>query len=124
MKLKRKAKKTKEEALDQVVTTLVKRSRPAREPFGMKGEPIEPEYIGVTEAQVLSGISKWTWRQLAYRREIESIKVGTRLLLPLCEVRRVIEEGRRTRADGLPAGVPSRRASNGRTGEAGETTNA
>jgi hypothetical protein len=93
---------------ETLVGSLVTRSRP--QAFGMKGAPIEPEFVGVVEAQVLSGISKWTWRQLAYTRKIESVKIGTRLLLPLVEVRRVIAEGRRERADGLPAGAPSDRA--------------
>ena len=99
------------EVLEKAMSAPVERSRPpAGEPFGMKSAAIQPEYIGVLEAQVITGISKWTWRQLAYTRKLESVKVGSRLLIPLSEIRRVLAEGRRSRADGLPAGVPSDRA--------------
>jgi len=70
---------------------------------------IQPEYVGVDEAQALTGISKWTWRVAAYRGRVESCKIGNRLLIPLSEIRRLIREGTRPRRDGLPAGVPSAR---------------
>ena len=68
---------------------------------------LQPELISVTDAEALTGVSRWTWRSYAYSGRIESIKIGTRLLLPLAEVRRVLNEGRRPRVDGLPAGAPS-----------------
>lgn len=68
---------------------------------------IQPEYVGVDEAQALTGISKWTWRVAAYQGRVESCKIGNRLLIPLSEIRRLIREGTRPRRDGLPAGAPS-----------------
>lgn len=58
-------------------------------------KPLEPEYIGVAEAEQLTGISRWTWRKKAYAGVIASTKVGCRLLLPVAEVRRVMAEGLR-----------------------------
>jgi hypothetical protein len=68
---------------------------------------ITPLFCTLDDAQTISGISKWTWRQKAYSGEVESSKVGRRLLIPIAEVKRLIEEGRRPRRDGLPAGAPS-----------------
>jgi len=70
-------------------------------------ETVEPEFCSVDQAEILSGVSRWTWRQMAYKGRIESCKVGARLLLPISEIRRVIAEGTRPRADGLRAGEPS-----------------
>jgi hypothetical protein len=56
---------------------------------------IKPEYVGVDGAEVLSGISRWTWRRMAYDGRVASSKVGRRLLLPISEVRRVMAEGMR-----------------------------
>jgi len=63
----------------------------------LKSVETQPEFMGVVEAEVLSGISRWTWRQMAYRRRITSCKIGRRLLLPVSEVRRVLQEGMRHR---------------------------
>jgi hypothetical protein len=100
-----------------------KRPKP---PNGMVAAEIQPELIGVGEAQILSGVSKWTWRSYAYQRLIESVKIGNRLLVPISEVRRMIREGTRPRRDGLPAGAPSKgdRAAIVRMDEVGESTNA
>jgi hypothetical protein len=68
---------------------------------------VTPEFASVDQCEIISGVSKWTWRNYAYRGKIESFKVGSRLLIPLAEVRRVLAEGRRPRTDGLPAGAPS-----------------
>ena len=60
-----------------------------------------PEFASVDDAQALTGISRWTWREMAYMGKIESYKIGTgrnaRLLIPISEIRRVFEEGRRPR---------------------------
>jgi len=69
---------------------------------------VEPLFCSVDDAETISGISRWTWRQKCYSGEVESSKVGRRLLIPITEVKRLIEEGRRPRRDGLPAGAPSR----------------
>ena len=68
---------------------------------------IEPELIGVVDAELLTGVSKWSWRAYAYSGKIQSVKIGNRLLIPLIEIRRVITEGTRPRTDGLEAGEPS-----------------
>jgi len=75
---------------------------PSREASGL-----QPEYIGVAEAEMLTGFSRWSWRQYAYKGLVESCKLGNRLLIPLSEVRRVIAENTRKRRDGLPAGAPA-----------------
>jgi hypothetical protein len=68
---------------------------------------VTPAFMGVIEAEVLSGISRWTWRAYCYKGTIESTKVGQRLLIPVSEITRILSEGRRPRVDGLPAGAPS-----------------
>jgi|SRR5208282_1241493 len=75
-------------------------------------ESVQPEYVSVDQAEILTGCSRWTWRSYAYRGKVESYKVGARLLIPLSEIRRVIAEGRRPRADGLAAGEPSAKRTN------------
>lgn len=57
----------------------------------------EPEYLSVADAERLSGRSRWAWRKDAYGRRVESVKIGTKLLIPVREVRRVIEENTRPR---------------------------
>jgi len=56
---------------------------------------IKPEYVGVDQAEVMTDISRWTWRRYAYRGKIASTKVGSRLLIPISEVQRVMGEGLR-----------------------------
>lgn len=70
-------------------------------------ETVEPQFVSVDQAEILTGVSKWTWRSYAYKGTVESCKVGARLLIPLAEIRRVLAEGRRPRVDGLRAGEPS-----------------
>lgn len=66
-----------------------------------KAKPtVEPEFIGVQDAETLTGISRWTWRSWAYSGRVSSVKAGRRLLLPVSEVRRVLAEGTRPRVDG------------------------
>lgn len=60
-----------------------------------EAKPIEREYVGVGEAEILTGRSRWTWRRDAYRGRIASCKVGRRLLIPVSEIRRVMSEGMR-----------------------------
>jgi hypothetical protein len=74
-------------------------------------EVTQPEFVSVDGAEILTGVSRWTWRSYAYKGKIESSKIGARLLIPLSEIRRVIAEGRRPRTDGLAAGEPSSKAS-------------
>jgi hypothetical protein len=70
---------------------------------------VEPEYLSPQGAEMLSGVSRWTWRFAAYDGRIESCKIGNRLLIPVVEIRRLLREGTRPRKDGLPAGVPAAR---------------
>jgi|HubBroStandDraft_6_1064221.scaffolds.fasta_scaffold3470922_2 hypothetical protein len=56
---------------------------------------IEPKYLGVEGAEQRSGLSRWTWRRLAYDGRIASSKVGKRLLIPVDEIDRVLAEGYR-----------------------------
>ena len=58
---------------------------------------IEPEYMGVDEAEILTGRSRWSWRKDAYSGKVASVKVGRRLLLPVSEIRRILAEGTRPR---------------------------
>jgi hypothetical protein len=64
-----------------------------------KQRVIEPEYLSVDEAEILSGRSRWSWRKDAYAGRIASVKVGRRLLVPMTEVRRVLAEGTRPRVE-------------------------
>jgi len=74
-------------------------------------ETVQPEYVSVDQAEILTGVSKWTWRAYAYKGAVESCKVGARLLIPITEIRRCLAEGRRPRVDGLAAGEPSAKRS-------------
>jgi hypothetical protein len=60
-------------------------------------DQVQAEYVSVDQAEIMTGVSRWTWRQYAYRGHMESCKVGARLLIPISEIRRVIAEGRRPR---------------------------
>jgi hypothetical protein len=65
--------------------------------MGKEAKPIEREYLGVNEAETLSGRSRWTWRRDCYEGRVASVKVGKRLLIPMTEIRRVMSEGLRPR---------------------------
>ncbi len=60
---------------------------------------IEPELLGVAEAEAMTGRSRWSWRRDCYSGAIASVKIGRRLLLPIEEIRRVISEGTRPRLE-------------------------
>jgi hypothetical protein len=75
-------------------------------------ETVEPVCVGVDQAQVMSGISRWTWRSWAQKGVVDSVKVGGRngklgrggrLLIPIAEVRRVLAENFRPRQQAQPA---------------------
>jgi len=63
--------------------------------MGKEAKPIEREYLGVDDAETLSGRSRWTWRRDAYAGKVASVKLGRRLLIPMSEIRRVMAEGYR-----------------------------
>ena len=56
---------------------------------------IEPKFLGVADAEARTGISRWTWRRMAYAGRIASSKVGKRLLIPVGELDRILAEGYR-----------------------------
>jgi hypothetical protein len=56
---------------------------------------LEPEYVGVAEAEAMTSRSRWSWRRDAYNGTIASVKIGTRLLIPISEIRRVLAENTR-----------------------------
>jgi hypothetical protein len=80
-------------------------------------QEVEPLFVGVEQAQVISGISLWTWRRWAQTGVIDSVKIGGRngklgrggrLLIPMAEVRRMLAENFRPRLDELPQPKPRR----------------
>ena len=60
----------------------------------------EVEYLGVDEAEMMTGRSKWSWRKDCYSGRIASVKCGRRLLIPLSEIRRVLAAGTRPAING------------------------
>jgi len=56
-----------------------------------------PEYLGVAEAEAITGVSRWTWRRWAYDGKISSVKLGKRLLIPSREIARLVAENMRPR---------------------------
>ncbi len=51
----------------------------------------------VKDAASRLGISVWTLRRKAYQGDIDSIKIGVKLLIPEDEIERLIREGMRPR---------------------------
>jgi excisionase family DNA binding protein len=65
---------------------------------GEGGRPhTEKRLVSVTEAEAMTGVSRWTWRRWAYDGRIVSTKLGTRLLIPVKEIERLVAEGTRPR---------------------------
>jgi hypothetical protein len=60
---------------------------------------VQPQYFSVAEAEMLTGLSRWTWRSWAYSGRVASIKLGKRLVIPVAEIERVIAEGTRPRVE-------------------------
>lgn len=58
---------------------------------------VEPELVDVKSAEIITGRSRWSWRRDAYEGKIASVKLGTKLLIPVAEIRRVIAENTRPR---------------------------
>jgi hypothetical protein len=74
---------------------------PVRRLKKLMAETVQPEFMSVDQAEILTGVSRWTWRGYAYAGKVESCKVGARLLIPITEIRRIIAEGTRPRAGGM-----------------------
>lgn len=66
---------------------------------GDRKRDVEPEYVGVADAEATTGLSRWTWRAWAYSGKIASVKAGRRLLIPVAEIRRIMAEGTRPRVE-------------------------
>jgi hypothetical protein len=76
---------------------------------------VQPTYVSVTEAELMTGVSKWTWRVYAYKGLITSVKLGGpkgRLLIPISEVNRLLAEGTRPRI--VPQENPRRKVASAR----------
>lgn len=58
---------------------------------------VEQELLSVQDAEIMTGRSRWSWRRDAYEGRITSVKLGTKLLIPISEIRRLVAEGTRPR---------------------------
>lgn len=58
---------------------------------------IEPQLLGVNDAELMTGRSRWSWRRDCYSGAVASVKIGRRLFIPVSEVQRVIAENTRPR---------------------------
>jgi excisionase family DNA binding protein len=56
---------------------------------------IKAEYLGVAEAEALTGVSRWTWRRMAYDGRVTSVKIGKCLLIPTSEIARLVAKNTR-----------------------------
>jgi len=63
----------------------------------MLDRQVKAEYLGVADAEALTGISRWSWRRWAYDGKVSSVKLGKRLLIPTSEISRLVDEGMRPR---------------------------
>ena len=55
-----------------------------------------PLAVGIEEAARLLGLSPHTVRSYEYRGLIKSVRIGTRVLIPVEELKRLIREGCRS----------------------------
>lgn len=60
-----------------------------------QARPQEVKLLSVAEAEIMTGVSRWTWRRWAYDGKVASVKLGKRLLVPAAEVERLVAEGTR-----------------------------
>lgn len=56
--------------------------------------PLEP-LLKIEEAARLVGRSHWTLRQDVKAGRVKSLRIGRRIMIEPCEIRRLIEEGRK-----------------------------
>lgn len=63
----------------------------------MNKERLERRLVSVDEGAYMLGISPWTLRVKCYRGECASNKIGTRLMVPLSEIDRIVVETQRPR---------------------------
>lgn len=55
----------------------------------------EAKLLSVADAEAVTGVSRWTWRRWSYDGKIASTKLGKRLLIPVAEIERLMEENTR-----------------------------
>ena len=58
------------------------------------------EFLSVKDAKAFTGISDWTWREWADSGKCASVKLGSRLLIPVSEIHRLLSEGLRPACKG------------------------
>lgn len=58
---------------------------------------VEPELLPVKNFAARLGISIWTARGWCYRGTVASVKIGSKLLVPVGEIDRIISENMRPR---------------------------
>jgi len=63
----------------------------------MQVRTVKADYLGVVDAEMLTGVSRWTWRRWAYDGRVASVKLGKRLLIPSAEISRLVAENTRPR---------------------------
>jgi excisionase family DNA binding protein len=66
----------------------------------MQARSVKADYLGVAEAEALTGVSRWTWRRWAYDGKVASVKLGKRLLIPTAEISRLVAENTRPALEG------------------------
>ena len=66
----------------------------------MQVRDVKADYLGVAEAETLTGVSRWTLRRWAYDGKVSSVKLGKRLLIPRAEISRLVDENTRPRLIG------------------------
>jgi len=81
------------------LATLARQIQAKEQGMTKQAKRIEAEYVGVEDAETLTGRSRWSWRKDAYSGRIASVKLGRRLLIPVAEIRRVLAEGLRPRVE-------------------------
>ncbi len=61
-------------------------------------KPKNQKSLTFRQAEQLTGISSWTWRNWRYKNRIESFMVGRVVVIPLAEVKRMTDQMLATRA--------------------------
>jgi hypothetical protein len=67
---------------------------------GKMQRKVEPELLGMADAEAMTGRSRWSWRRDCYSGAVTSVKIGRRLFIPVSEIHRVIAENTRPRLVG------------------------
>jgi excisionase family DNA binding protein len=65
-----------------------------------------PELIGIEAAAARLSLSPWTLRRWISDRRITSVRIGTRRLIPVSEISRLISAGLEPRDEAPPGSTP------------------